>query len=400
MTDRQDIDALIVGAVYGELDDADRVRLDAHLSSHPEDRATLESLERTRAQVRRGLAELPAAEPPASLSATLLQAAARRAPARGAHGKPGEIGQPGQEDGVFARFLAWLRPVALNPAFAGAAILLLVAGTFLVTRDSRDAAEPTLEAEPARTEPPAEATESAAAPAAATGGAPAPVMAEEEAANDDVAVPAADGDFAVGLDEGRAEGKADKGGAAPSTRRDRAKPSPAPKKKAPSKDVGYLEVAPQRDAVTIKEMDGEAYKQELGLAEDRSATRKASVAQDARATAGAAAPAAPPPPPRAAEPESKPMDPELEAWAKQQHRKLLDLVAAKKCGRAGEVGAELKYRAPEYYAANVANDRGIRQCKQYIENQAKKKAEKEFKSRSQSNTIDSTEAEAPADTRK
>ncbi len=39
MADRQDIDALMVGALYGELDDGERARLEAHLASHPQDRS-------------------------------------------------------------------------------------------------------------------------------------------------------------------------------------------------------------------------------------------------------------------------------------------------------------------------------------------------------------------------
>ena len=38
MVDRQDIDALLVGALYGELTPADEARLAAHLESHPGDR--------------------------------------------------------------------------------------------------------------------------------------------------------------------------------------------------------------------------------------------------------------------------------------------------------------------------------------------------------------------------
>ena len=44
MVDRQDIDALLVGALYGELTPAEEARLTAHLESHPADRSALEDL--------------------------------------------------------------------------------------------------------------------------------------------------------------------------------------------------------------------------------------------------------------------------------------------------------------------------------------------------------------------
>ena len=112
MADRQDIDALIVGALYGEIDADERARLDAHLSSHPEDRAALEGLQRTRAQVRRGMAEMPALEPSPLISNVLLSAA-REAATQGARGAV----EPPQQ-GLWSRFVEWMRPIAGHPAFA------------------------------------------------------------------------------------------------------------------------------------------------------------------------------------------------------------------------------------------------------------------------------------------
>src|SRR5688572_9382207 len=124
MADRQEIDALIVGALYGELDAADRARLETHLSSHPEDRAALEALERTRATVRRGLADMPSAEPSPAISTILLREAGRLAPTpRAAAAR--ESADSADNDGLWSRFLRWARPVAMHPAFAGAAALIL-----------------------------------------------------------------------------------------------------------------------------------------------------------------------------------------------------------------------------------------------------------------------------------
>jgi hypothetical protein len=80
MTDRMDIDALLIGALYGELTPADEARLAAHLESHPADRTALADLTRTRAAVRESRILAVQLDPPQSVSALLLQEAARRAP--------------------------------------------------------------------------------------------------------------------------------------------------------------------------------------------------------------------------------------------------------------------------------------------------------------------------------
>ena len=64
MVDRQDIDALLIGALYGELTPADESRLAAHLESHPADRAALDDLTRARNAVRESGALAVHHEPP------------------------------------------------------------------------------------------------------------------------------------------------------------------------------------------------------------------------------------------------------------------------------------------------------------------------------------------------
>src|SRR5215471_169891 len=80
MVDRQDIDALLVSALYGELTPADEARLSQHLESHPTDRTVLDDLTRARAAVRDSRIFELQLEPPQAVSAILLQEAARRAP--------------------------------------------------------------------------------------------------------------------------------------------------------------------------------------------------------------------------------------------------------------------------------------------------------------------------------
>jgi hypothetical protein len=115
MIDRVDIDALLIGALYGELTPADEARLTAHLVSHPADRAALADLTQTRATFRDSCILSVQFEPPQSVSALLLQEAARRAPR--------VVREP--SEGWFQRFM---RSFLAHPAMAAATMLVLVAG--------------------------------------------------------------------------------------------------------------------------------------------------------------------------------------------------------------------------------------------------------------------------------
>src|SRR3954463_1532359 len=122
MADRTDIDALLIGALYGELTPADEARLTAHLESHPADRTALHDLTRTRAAVRDSRILSFQAEPSQAISALLLQEASRRAPRARTH--------RGEAVTWFQRFV---RSFTAHPAMAAAATLVLVvaaAGTF------------------------------------------------------------------------------------------------------------------------------------------------------------------------------------------------------------------------------------------------------------------------------
>ena len=114
MADRTDIDALLIGALYGELTPADEARLTAHLESHPADRTALDDLTRTRAAVRDSRILAFHFEPPAAVSALLLQEASRRAPR-----------VQDREESWFQRFV---RSFAAHPAMAAAATIVLVLG--------------------------------------------------------------------------------------------------------------------------------------------------------------------------------------------------------------------------------------------------------------------------------
>ncbi len=117
--DRQDIDALLIGALYGELTPADEARLATHLESHPADRGALDDLKVARQAVLDSRIFAVQLEPPQAVSALLLQEAHRRAPKK-VVATDGE-----QKDGWFARFA---RNFMAHPAMAAAAMLVLVMG--------------------------------------------------------------------------------------------------------------------------------------------------------------------------------------------------------------------------------------------------------------------------------
>ncbi|HMG23930.1 MAG TPA: hypothetical protein VK607_21495, partial [Kofleriaceae bacterium] len=125
MADRIDIDALLIGALYGELTPADEARLTAHLESHPADRNALDDLTRIRAAVRESRVLDFQFEPPQAISALLLQEASRRGPrsltatARTAHARDVE------RESWFQRFV---RSFMAHPAMAAAAMLVVVVG--------------------------------------------------------------------------------------------------------------------------------------------------------------------------------------------------------------------------------------------------------------------------------
>lgn len=377
MADRQDIDALMVGALYGELTAAERTKLEAHLASHPEDRAAMDGLETARATVRRGMTEMAPAEPPQAVSAILLQEASRR------RASTVTATEPAEREGVWDRFVAWFRPLAGHPGLAAAAALILVAGTAtaLWVRNKGKVTEPTTstvarEETAAAPRPGFAAADKAAAQhldgdsagaAMGSGASPdptAPLVATLDERND-----SKDDSKESAAQQRDTVASAGKGAAGSARGR---KPT----------DANGIMVEGKADVPEVKNLDGDE-EQFAESADDHVEDR----AKTTTATGAA--------PPRVApEPEPAIVDPEVEAWAKVQHQQLVKLVKAGKCPDAGRVGSEIKAKAPEYYAANVANDRDIRQCKQYIEKQAKKKAEKDYKSRSQGNAYDDADAEA------
>ena len=167
--DRQDIDALLIGALYGELTPADEARLAAHLDSHPTDRGALDDLKTARAAVRESRIFELQLDPPQAVSALLLQEAHRRAPKRAAV-------EAEAKESWFYRFT---RVFLAHPAMAAAAMLVLVvgvAGTLYLKNGDQSAeraydqseleqSAPAVAATPPAPDPNANAAQGSAAPA-------------------------------------------------------------------------------------------------------------------------------------------------------------------------------------------------------------------------------------------
>lgn len=193
MPEGQDIDALLVGALYGELTPAEQARLTAHLEARPADRKVLENLRATRDVIRGSAVMARPIEPPPGVSALLLQEAARRAPKRVADGEP---------RGWLAKFFS---SFVAHPALASVASLVLVvgvAGTLYLKSGGEPLAEkeivqapaasPSSESKLSRSPP------SAAEPSAAEASTPAPSRSRSSGApSDPSAYPPSASDVAV-----------------------------------------------------------------------------------------------------------------------------------------------------------------------------------------------------------
>jgi anti-sigma factor RsiW len=470
MMERHDIDALLIGSLYGELSPADEARLQAHLESHPSDRTVLADLSRAREVVRESRLLQFQAEPPQAITSILLQEAARRAPKKR------------EDESWFQRFV---RSFMAHPAMAAAAMLVVVigvAGTAYL-RKGDQFAEQTKESAPAALESRDEAA--GEAPAASTPASPVGEAAFQTEGNKAGEQQVAQGSaYSVTLSDDFRKGSkaADqpvdvvKLGAADSAEVAEAKPTtrPAPAKPAVQSQTAVKpepKLAPGRhivvttpdrapkdlDEARLRRDDELAKKQpKLDIASDRGGDDL--VAREMTGTAGGIAmpeearpfPAATPaPPPSAPAPvaasvpetaaapnldrnysrsvpaperrlvekptDKKPADKSARAagvkqknetentvgneWAKTEHAKIAARVRAGNCRDAAGLAVVLSNRAPGYYQNNVATDRELQKCKQYIETEREKDAElraqRERASRAR-NTESTTKKAAPA----
>ena len=112
----ESVDALLIGALYDELSPSEQRELTAHLARNSADGDALAQLTTTR-DVSRSVAErgqfFAPVEPPSSLSALLMQEAARRR-------------APAKSPGLFAWLAETFRSVGRHPAMASAAAFAVV----------------------------------------------------------------------------------------------------------------------------------------------------------------------------------------------------------------------------------------------------------------------------------
>ncbi|MBX3161561.1 MAG: hypothetical protein KF773_36705 [Deltaproteobacteria bacterium] len=396
MADRLDIDALLIGSLYGELSAADEARLQTHLESHPGDRAALASLTRARDAVRESRIFQVQFEPPQAISAVLLQKAAHLVPKKA---KLEEVEQ--EREGWFTRFV---RAFVGHPAMAAATMFILVlgiAGTLYVRKGDHFAEPPP----PAETAKVAKSEEKANAAAAQTPG-PQSRNEQQQLSQDSYSITLGDKSE---LDEQRKGGSAASDGSK-QARRDvlEAKTDSGPKPKD-LEDVKAEEISrpgrvvqaeppkapattPPRGQPTTGDTSVDAVtttgRTELAITaqklEDKERARGPGNAKESGATgadlaenqprATSVPPPPPPPPPSmagagggsatVARGEAEGSD--TLAWAKQQHAKLVAETQRNQCDAAASIAVAISLRAPSYYQQNVESDRTLKQCIAYI----------------------------------
>lgn len=391
MVDRQDIDALMIGALYGELTPAEEARLNAHLESHPADKSAMADLKSAREAVRESRIFDQQAEPPQAISALLLQEAARRAP-RVAAARDDE-----EKPGWFARLV---RSFMLHPAMAAAATLVLVigvAGTLYLEKGSDQFAEKTVNLPASRT--------AETAPAPAAGSAALAAAAHDQAA--------AGSGYEVGLADGDLAKEAT--AASPSkTRMTEAKndhegAEPKPVLRAPahhaSKGAIFVEHSEPRPRDLDRADDNAATsgREGIGAASTGAGVGAGGAAPGGYATSNAAqqaeAPVAPapsaapadepapaprqagpraaaaPPPPQATAPAMPARRAEPTQWARDQHALAIRLTSSD-CSKVASIVLDIEARAPSYYAQYVETDIALKPCLSYINAAHERRTEK------------------------
>ncbi len=378
-----DIDALLIGALYGELTPADEARLNAHLDSHPADKSALAGLTSARNAVRESRFLTVQIEPPQAISALLLQEASRLAPARAVAKET-----PEAKESWFARFVA---SFARHPAMAAAAMLVIVvgfAGIMYSRKGDAQFAESTTSSHdhsvvagaPPPAAEPTGAVEEAKLLQDKAGAAFEADLAEGKPTETPKPEPAA-----IAKDEKPERPRDDKKAAAPrpntrtyiGVQTERA-PQPKELENAPAMPLdfggdGSLSARRGRDAVATGATAP-------GASDSRNEKREPVVATPA------------PPPPRAPQAtvprgaggatggedqlQDRKAD-EESTWAREQHVKVTNAVKANNCKDATALAVALSNRAPGYYTTNVENDRALKQCMTYINAEREKEAERQ-----------------------
>ncbi len=376
MLERQDIDALLISALYGELTPADEARLNAHLDSHPGDKSALADLTSARTAIRESRFLTVQIEPPQAVSALLLQEASRSAPVRAVAAEP-------PKESWFHRFIS---SFARHPATTAAAMLVVVvgvAGTMYLRNGGKgqfaEQSTETFARDQAPASAPAALEEGQAGKAGLdearvlqnrAGSAFSATLAEPEAAADKPA-------------DAKATAKLEKA-------RDDRQDSKEAKKPAPTRTyIGVQSERPpepkelEQDFGGASSLDGDvARRAKGGQATGNTRTPPPAVVIDRRNEKRDVIATPPPPPPRAPQAaprggapgagagddlsKDKSVENDESTWAREQHTKVANAVKANNCKDATALAVALSNRAPAYFAQNVENDRALKQCMTYI----------------------------------
>lgn len=389
MLDREDIDALLIGRLYGELSSTDEARLQAHLAGSSAqaqaDKRALEDMTSARSAVRESRLLSEQVDPPQSISALLMQEAARRAPK-----------QRSESEGWFARFV---RSFVAHPAMAAAATLVLVVavGGSLYMRNGKQLAEDRVSA----TERSAPEMSAPAADEMSDRSYNAPTVAMAPAAGSAAAGGVDTGGLHMGGVAQQAQGEGYVVGLQDGTTKGRAEPSKAAPRgivvTTPEHQPKELEEAPREERVKTASRDAKESKKDeaqekLGMVSDDVSDPSA---PDAYAGAGAsapktevdsdkqknavtkkpAAPATTAPEPTPAPP--PPADVAKESKEQKQHKAIVAAAKNQRCDTATSLAVKLEESNPSYYDAEVKNDRALKGCIQRIDQTvAQKRAKK------------------------
>lgn len=378
MLDREDIDALLIGRLYGELSSADEARLQAYLAGTSAqaqaDKRALEDMTSARSAVRESRLLAEQVDPPQSISALLMQEAARRAPK-----------QRSESEGWFARFV---RSFVAHPAMAAAATLVLVVavGGTLYMRNGKQLAEDRVSAHEMSApemSAPADQSEMRSTTAPAVAQAPAAGSAALGGVDTGTVDSQAQGDgYVVGLQEGGAKGRPDPVKAAPR----------GITVTTPDYQPKELEEAPRKERAKVVARDAkkDESQEKLGMVDDSrdpsvadsfvaggAPAPKAEVDSDKPATKKPAAPATTAPQPQTAPPPPPPGDAASESKEQKQHKAIVAAAKAQRCDTATSLAVKLEESNPGYYDAEVKNDRDLKGCIQRIDQTvAEKRAKK------------------------
>jgi len=353
MSSPADLDALLVGALYGELSPAERGRLDAHLAVHPGDRAALTALTEAHSHIRQlgracgYLGVTPSGalllEPASAVSARLVQTAAQQAP----------------RPGLWASLQGWFAQLGRSPAWAAATMLVVVAGVAgIMYSRGGGVAEPTAKLD--------SSSSMGDLPAAPSAGAPAAAFGMASGSSDKVA------GYPAGLVEPPRE---EQDGAAPAQRAKEKQDGRAGLATGPQ---AASDEAVRRDParpIALGFADGELALKDL---DDRDADKTESgvggvygdvkpPAPATRATDPAGPSATTPAKPGADEKPAPDAAVADDARARALHGQVVKLAQAGKCADAARLARSIADRHADYYLGEVATDRRLRACKPYLD---------------------------------